>query len=105
MIPLEDITGITDSINDFTSTAWPEPQVQSVVPPQPEPLMQPHPLQPIPPVYPPQVPTAFAPGPFQPGPPGFMPSPSQLPPGDWRVSNFVCYFILLKMKTHNDSKF
>lgn len=88
---MEDVTGSTDSINDFTSTPWPEPKgLPPVPPPEPthsQPPAQTGPPPPFPPgapFHPPQGP--FPPmGPFMPGP--VPPGMPMAPAGDcWRVS-------------------
>uniref|UniRef100_A0A1B6GBH7 Serine/threonine-protein phosphatase 1 regulatory subunit 10 n=1 Tax=Cuerna arida TaxID=1464854 RepID=A0A1B6GBH7_9HEMI len=81
IIPLDDITGTTDSINDFTSTPWPEPKGQPPTPtPPPPPAAQAPPVFPSGPAPGPPVPgpAPFPPGPFPPMGP-FMPGPA--PPG------------------------
>lgn len=106
VIPLDDVTGSTDSTNDFTSTPWPEPRVQPPVPPPPV-VVVPTPPTPIvstnapfqsPPMpFPQQPQPPFPPiGPFMPGPSPGMPMP---PAGDcWRVCiNFFFFYLFCKV--------
>lgn len=106
VIPLDDVTGSTDSTNDFTSTPWPEPRVQPPAPPPP--VVAPTPPTPI---VPTNAPFQSPPMPFpqQPQPPfppigPFMPGPApgmQMPPaGDcWRVCHitFFAFYLFCKV--------
>lgn len=88
IIPLDDVTGSVDSINDFTMTPWPEPQTHPpVVPESPINSHLPPPQNMFP--VPGPGPNPYGnPGPFNPGPPAnFMPGPAPLPPGDWRTGD------------------
>lgn len=88
IIPLDDVTGSADSINDFTLTPWPEPQSHPPAPEGPANSQLPPPQTMFP--VPGPVPNPYGnPGPpFNPGPPSnFMPGPAPLPPGDWRTGD------------------
>ncbi|XP_054284601.1 serine/threonine-protein phosphatase 1 regulatory subunit 10-like isoform X2 [Macrosteles quadrilineatus] len=91
-IPLEDITGSTDSINDFTTTPWPEPKGPAplpVPPPAPAAVIPATPFPPTP--VPAPGPGPNFPGPFPPMGPGapFMPPGPPMGPGNdcWRTGD------------------
>lgn len=82
-IPLDDVTGNPDSVNDYQNTPWPEPKGS---PPHVSPLPGGPPMfGGMPPFNPPMGPPGFhgMPQPF--GGPNFMPPPNMMGGGDWRA--------------------
>ncbi|GLH01293.1 Uncharacterized protein GBIM_07465 [Gryllus bimaculatus] len=110
IIPLDDVTGNTDSVNDFTSTPWPEPKPMII--PQSPPPQYPLPQQQQPPQQSPQSQQqivspssqfgtfghqSFSPSPMFPNQPGvpnvanamgvMMTTPVGGGSGDWRTGD------------------
>lgn len=85
LIPLEDTTGSTDSVCDFTHEPWPEPKREEFEMTMPNMMMPNNNF-----MYP-GMNNSFPCGPFPPAN-MFPGGPNPMGPGDWRVSTSINYF-------------